>query len=410
MVCKNYFSQVYCNTIESLKIDLKLRETKIVELTSHIHVLETDPPSSQNKKRRREDIDTGDMNEALIKDKDIVINNLTKEIERLKVDAMKTKADVKAYVSEIKTLKKDAQDKERLQKENEKLNMQKIEADRVHKVERKTLEDQNKNTNVLLADREATLDETLKRLTGMNQNDDNILVNMIEEKLNEGLERRFKSLQDTLAASIEEKMKINYKATGDNDTRSFARTAEKNTIEKPEDFRAIMLSQRNEELVEEGDRAARAGNIIIHGVEENGIENDKTFVDILFNSIDAAEGKSKNITRIGVAAPQKKRPIKVTLKSETDKNNVMQNLNRLKGKDSFKRISVTEDYTLSERKMIAAKKAEVQEKNANEPEDSEIIYKLRGTPKNGLKIRSFKKDRTSSLTKNATANVESMSH
>ena len=55
---------------------------------------------------------------------------------------MKRQVDAKVYVSEIKTLKKDAQDKERLQKENEKLNMQKIEADRVHKVERKTLEDQ----------------------------------------------------------------------------------------------------------------------------------------------------------------------------------------------------------------------------------------------------------------------------
>ena len=40
----------------------------------------------------------------------------------------------------------------------------------------------------------------------------------------------------------------------------------------------------------------------------------------------------------------------------------MQNLNRLKGNDSFKRISITEYYTLSEQKMIEAKKAEVQAK------------------------------------------------
>ena len=77
-------------------------------------------------------------------------------------------------------------------------------------------------------------------------------------------------------------MKINHTAAGGNDPRSFACTAEKNTVEKPEDFPAIMLSQRNEELVEEGDRAARAGNIIIYGVDENGTENDKTFVEILF--------------------------------------------------------------------------------------------------------------------------------
>ena len=60
-----------------------------------------------------------------------------------------------------------------------------------------------------------------------------------------------------------------------------------------------MLSTRNEELVEERDRNARAGNLIIHGVDENGPENVKTFVDDLLKSIDTGEIKPKEISRIG---------------------------------------------------------------------------------------------------------------
>ena len=90
----------------------------------------------------------------------------------------------------------------------------------------------------------------------------------------------------------------------------------------------------------------------------------------------------------------------------------MLNLKHLKGKDSFKNISVTEDYTVLERKMIQAKKTEVRAKNAQEPEDSEYIFKLRGTPKNGLQVRRFKKDKVQTVVsaKDMTLNGVSMSH
>ena len=71
----------------------------------------------------------------------------------------------------------------------------------------------------------------------------------------------------------------------------------------------------------------------------------------------------------------------------------MNNLTNLKGSEAYKRISVTEDYTLSERKMIQEMRDQVKLKNQNEPETSEFIYRLRGTPKNGLQIRRFKKPR-----------------
>ena len=41
--------------------------------------------------------------------------------------------------------------------------------------------------------------------------------------------------------------------------------------------------------------------------------------------------------------------------------------------------------------MIQEMREQVKEKNNQEPEDSEFVYKLRGIPKNGLMIRRMKK-------------------
>ena len=168
-------------------------------------MLETDPPS-QSKKRRLGDVDKDEMNETMMNDKDIIISNLTKEIEMLKADAFKTKVGGEAYKNDLGPLKKDAQDKEwqasYLQQKNEQLSLKEIEMDRKHKDERRKLQEQNANVNILLAERESALDETLQRLTDMNNIDDNNLDMMIEEKLTTELETRFKSLQDTLTASI----------------------------------------------------------------------------------------------------------------------------------------------------------------------------------------------------------------
>ena len=87
----------------------------------------------------------------------------------------------------------------------------------------------------------------------------------------------------------------------------------------------------------------------------------------MLKSIDAGEIKPKEISRIGEPTAAKKRPIIVTLRSEANKNKVMPTLKHLKGKDPFKGIRVTEDYTILERKMIQAKKTEVRAKTLKSP-------------------------------------------
>ena len=67
----------------------------------------------------------------------------------------------------------------------------------------------------------------------------------------------------------------------------------------------------------------------------------------------------------------------------------MSNLSKLKeAPEKFKRISVTDDYTAKEReeirKMVEAAKSKTVLEGAGK-----YVFKVRGTPKNGLVIRRF---------------------
>ena len=65
----------------------------------------------------------------------------------------------------------------------------------------------------------------------------------------------------------------------------------------------------------------------------------------------------------------------------------MGNLKRLKGtEDEFGKLSVTDDYTSSERELIKSWVDRAAEKSAG---DTEYIYRVRGDPKNGLRLASF---------------------
>ena len=61
--------------------------------------------------------------------------------------------------------------------------------------------------------------------------------------------------------------------------------------------------------------------------------------------------------------------------------NVMNNLKRLKGKEeSFGKISITDDYTTSEREEIKRWVKKAKEKSSEDPDK---IFKVRGDPQNG---------------------------
>ena len=78
------------------------------------------------------------------------------------------------------------------------------------------------------------------------------------------------------------------------------------------------------------------------------------------------------------------------LETENEKETVMARLSNLKNaEDRFKKISVTDDYTVEERQEIRnwIEKAKVK----NQSESGNFIWKARGSPKNGMRLVKFAK-------------------
>ena len=67
----------------------------------------------------------------------------------------------------------------------------------------------------------------------------------------------------------------------------------------------------------------------------------------------------------------------------------MENLNKLKNApEKLRNISVTDDYTKEERQIIRSKVDEATKKTQEEG-DGKYIWKVRGSPKNGLRLMRF---------------------
>ena len=79
------------------------------------------------------------------------------------------------------------------------------------------------------------------------------------------------------------------------------------------------------------------------------------------------------------------------MNNEEDKDKIMSNLNSLKGNEDYKGLSVTDDYTVTEREMIREFNEKAKLRNSQETPDSRYVWKIRGSPKNGLIIKRFQK-------------------
>ena len=151
-------------------------------------------------------------------------------------------------------------------------------------------------------------------------------------------------------------------------TKSYAESVQNTSQEKNQtpngtyiDFRVILEETKNTELVEEKEKKLRSKTLIIHGVEEISCENKDDAIksdDIYINNIIAALkviSTVKSASRIGLPTQDKNRPIKVVMSTENGRNRILSRLRNLKDIPEYKTmniISVTEDYTITERRMI----------------------------------------------------------
>lgn len=159
-------------------------------------------------------------------------------------------------------------------------------------------------------------------------------------------------------------------------------------------FKEVLKLARKEEVAEEKNKTYRSKNIIIHGITEtnnNTDDRDKTFASTLIKDTHT-NASIKQVIRIGVPNVGKNRPLKVILTNEEEKVKLMGNLPSLRGIETYKGISITEDLTQEERKTL--KELATTAKNKNKDlTDNTYIWRVRGTSKNGFYLKKVQTEK-----------------
>ena len=156
-----------------------------------------------------------------------------------------------------------------------------------------------------------------------------------------------------------------------------------------------MEETKNAELVEEKEKKLHSKILIFHGVEESSSDNKNDAIksdDIYINDFVAAlkvTSTVKSASRIGLLIQDKNRPIKVVMNTVQKRNRILSNLRNLKGISEYKTISVTEDYTITERRMIKDWSNKAKEKNKNESPESKFVWRVGRNRKNRLRLKRF---------------------
>ena len=118
-------------------------------------------------------------------------------------------------------------------------------------------------------------------------------------------------------------------------------------LQVPAEVRKVMQEVRNDEKVELSEQEKRSQNFIIHGAEEIGENadeikgNDKQYIKDILEKLQV-NAEAKSVTRVGQPNEKKMRVLKVVMKSEADKDEVMANLRRLKGTEDTARRTFLE--------------------------------------------------------------------
>ena len=85
---------------------------------------------------------------------------------------------------------------------------------------------------------------------------------------------------------------------------------------------------------------------------------------------------------------KKSRPLRICMKTTTDKETVMRRLSNLKNADErYKHVSVKDDYTYEEREIIREWQEMANKKNE---EENTNTWRCRGNPKNGMRLVKIK--------------------
>jgi len=221
------------------------------------------------------------------------------------------------------------------------------------------------------------------------------LAKLIEEKITNG----FNIVQEKMTEIIEVKIKSIIDSKADNPTNSnlgsYATAVGENKNARVVELKNIMAATRNEELAEQAAQKRRANNLILHGRGEFSPGEDNIYIKQMLVHLESP-GVTAKVERIGKTTENKIRPIRISFETEAIKDKVYTSLFKLKGNNLYKGIHITDDYTFNERKLIRDFNQQAKEKTSKE-EDQNSIWRVRGSPKNGLFLKKFMKSPPHSL-------------
>ena len=136
----------------------------------------------------------------------------------------------------------------------------------------------------------------------------------------------------------------------------------------------------------------RDNNIIIHGIKEsNEIGYDEIYLKRLFTVMKMGQTSPTLAHRLGIRRADRPRPMKITMDSKDDKAKFMSQLGALKyAATDYRKIRVTDDYTVDEREEIRRWVEMANDRNTTDDKDDKVMmsyaWKVRGNPKIGMRI------------------------
>ena len=132
----------------------------------------------------------------------------------------------------------------------------------------------------------------------------------------------------------------------------------------------------------------RAKNLIIRGLRQQPTTSDESLVKEIFDVVQV-KYDVKSIVRLG--KPKPAQPLKIVMNSVEDKENVLGNLHRLKyASPNLRKIGITDDYTITERKEIKTWWMEAKDRTAADTDGN--VWKVHGSPNSGLRLVRFKRN------------------
>ena len=145
----------------------------------------------------------------------------------------------------------------------------------------------------------------------------------------------------------------------------------------------------------------RAKNLIIHGLSKQSTRSDEALVKEIFDVVQV-QYAVKSIARLGNTKPGSIQPLKIVMNNVDAKQKFLKSLHRLKDAGpNLCKISITDDYTIHERKEIATWIMKAKERTAADTGGN--VWKVRGSPNRNLRLVKMKVKQPTTTTTTTTS-------